>query len=163
MELMLGWNIVNRTAGTLKYLYVKSALTVYDFKFRDYIRQTGDVNSDFSGNELTGTPPLSFATWISAETGKLSVDLNYQYVSDIPLNDANTVYSDAYHLVQLSLNWNVWNINNWHFQVFGGIDNLLDRTYSLGNDLNAFGGRSFNPAASRNFLAGIRVNFADNQ
>jgi iron complex outermembrane recepter protein len=33
----------------------------------------------------------------------------------------------------------------------------LDETYSLGNDLNAFGGRFFNAAAPRNFFAGMKL------
>ena len=37
-----------------------------------------------------------------------------------------------------------------------GVDNLLDETYSLGNDINAMGNRYFNPAAPRNYYAGMK-------
>jgi iron complex outermembrane receptor protein len=36
-----------------------------------------------------------------------------------------------------------------------GIDNLLNENYSLGNDLNAFGNRFYNPAAKRNYFFGL--------
>jgi iron complex outermembrane receptor protein len=42
---------------------------------------------------------------------------------------------------------------------FAGIDNLLNQKYSLGNDLNAVGGRYFNAAPGRNYFAGVRINF----
>jgi iron complex outermembrane receptor protein len=38
-----------------------------------------------------------------------------------------------------------------------GADNLLNKTYSLGNDLNAFGGRFFNPAPKRNYFLGAKI------
>jgi iron complex outermembrane receptor protein len=41
--------------------------------------------------------------------------------------------------------------------LFVGADNLLNEKYSLGNDINAFGGRYFNAAATRNFYAGIKM------
>ncbi len=42
--------------------------------------------------------------------------------------------------------------------VFAGIDNLLDEKYSLGNDLNAFGDRFYQPAAPRNWFGGVKIN-----
>jgi iron complex outermembrane receptor protein len=38
-----------------------------------------------------------------------------------------------------------------------GVDNLLNQTYSLGNDINAFGGRYFNAAAKRNYFVGLQI------
>ncbi len=34
--------------------------------------------------------------------------------------------------------------------IYGGINNMFDEKYSLGNDLNAFGGRFFQPSPERN-------------
>jgi iron complex outermembrane receptor protein len=36
---------------------------------------------------------------------------------------------------------------------------LLDEKYSLGNDLNAFGGRYFNAAPERNYFGGVKFYF----
>ena len=38
--------------------------------------------------------------------------------------------------------------------VYAGLDNAANRRYSLGNDLNAFGGRYFQPAPGRNYYGG---------
>ena len=41
--------------------------------------------------------------------------------------------------------------------VFAGIDNAFDLTYSLGNDINAAGGRYYNAAPGRNYYGGISL------
>ena len=74
----------------------------------------------------------------------------------MPLNDANTVYASAYRLWQGKIGWRTKlkrKILDTHFLV----DNITNEQYSLGNDLNAFGGRFFNPAAGRNILLGVAL------
>jgi iron complex outermembrane receptor protein len=44
-------------------------------------------------------------------------------------------------------------------EVFFGIDNLLNEKYSLGNDLNAFGQRYYNPSPERNIFGGVKIYF----
>jgi iron complex outermembrane receptor protein len=41
--------------------------------------------------------------------------------------------------------------------LYAGVENAGDRRYSLGNDLNAFGGRYFQPAPGRNYYGGAQV------
>jgi iron complex outermembrane receptor protein len=45
------------------------------------------------------------------------------------------------------------------YDFFIGIDNALNQRYSLGNDLNAVGGRYYNAAPARNYFVGIRIEF----
>jgi iron complex outermembrane receptor protein len=35
------------------------------------------------------------------------------------------------------------------------VENLLDQKYSLGNDINGFGGRYYNAAAGRSYYASL--------
>ena len=44
-------------------------------------------------------------------------------------------------------------------ELFTGLDNVFDELYSLGNDINAFGRRFYNPAAGINFYAGAKIQF----
>ncbi|WP_162276476.1 TonB-dependent receptor [Hymenobacter coccineus] len=44
--------------------------------------------------------------------------------------------------------------------LFAGLDNAFDRRYSLGNDLNAFGNRFFQPAPGRSYYGGAQVGWA---
>jgi iron complex outermembrane receptor protein len=41
--------------------------------------------------------------------------------------------------------------------VFVGANNLLNEIYSLGNDINAAGGRYFNAAPALNYYAGLSL------
>src|SRR5690606_28307592 len=81
----------------------------------------------------------------------------HNYTSSIPLDDANSLFADAYHLVQAKLSWSRPLGNRLNLQLFAGVDNLLNQRYSLGNDINAFGGRYFNAAAGRNFYGGLAI------
>jgi iron complex outermembrane receptor protein len=53
--------------------------------------------------------------------------------------------------------------NKLKLKIYTGIDNILNETYSLGNDINATGGRYYNAAAKRNYYAGISIgwNYSD--
>ena len=53
--------------------------------------------------------------------------------------------------------------SGYGLDVFAGVDNLLDLTYSLGNDINAFGGRYYNAAPKRNFYAGLSFQWNKNK
>lgn len=43
----------------------------------------------------------------------------------------------------------------YKFNFYAGADNLLDETYSLGNDINAAANRFYNAAPKRNYYAGL--------
>ncbi len=160
MEVLAGFRLLEQRNHILRYAYLKSSFTWYHFRFGEYIREAGGANVDYGGNELTGTPEFTLANTLVLHFGRsVKAQLNYQHVSSIPLNDANTVYSESYDLLQLQASWTIAERLNHHFEIYAGVDNLLNQSYSLGNDLNAFGSRYFNPAAERNYFAGIRIRF----
>src|SRR5690606_18944164 len=82
--------------------------------------------------------------------------IQHNYTSSIPLNDANTVHADSYHLLQAKLDYNI-HVNRVKLRLFVSADNILNQEYSLGNDINAFGGRYFNAAPLFNFSLGARI------
>lgn len=77
----------------------------------------------------------------------------------IQLNDANSVAANAYTLLNSRLGWEK-KVKALAYNLYFGADNLLNCSYSLGNDINAFGNRYFNPAAPRTWNAGLSVNYA---
>jgi len=132
------------------------------FRFEDY--QPG--GQDFSGNHLTGTAPhtLSAGLDLAAPLGFFLVpSLNHQ--SAIPLNDANTEYAASYWTFAGRLGWRTalrrsqqpGRPGPLEMTLYVGVDNATDRRYSLGNDLNAFGGRYFQPAPGRSFYGGASI------
>ncbi|WP_107038627.1 TonB-dependent receptor [Brumimicrobium mesophilum] len=140
----------------IRKLNFQTAATYNNYRFGDY---RVDEN-DYSNNNVTAVPDY---VWTNTLTftfpKKIELNISHNYTSTMPLNDANTVFSDEFHLVQLKGTWN-WKVSSaLEIQFFAGIDNLLNESYSLGNDINAFGGRYFNPAAGRNYYGGVKLWF----
>jgi iron complex outermembrane receptor protein len=131
-------------------LQIRLAHTWYDFRFADYRR----ADEDFSGNDLTGVPPhVLVATADYRPTRGFFTNLTATYTERLPLDDANTVYAGAYTVLAARAGW------RWaRFEAFAGGDNLLNARYSAGHDLNAFGGRYYNPAAGRGWYVGVKLN-----
>lgn len=127
----------------------------YDFKFKNY-RQN---ENDFSGNDLTGVPKTSINSLLNFTFfRKLSVDYSHFYTSKIPLNDANSVWSDAYLIGNIRFGFPV-DLDKTRLNLFLQVQNLYNEDYVLGFDINAFGNRYYNPAAKRNFVFGVKIDF----
>ncbi|MGI4744130.1 MAG: TonB-dependent receptor [Janthinobacterium lividum] len=125
------------------------------FRFGSYESATGQ---SFGGNKLTGTAPhtLSAGLDFSPALGfYLSPTASHQ--AALPLNDANTDYAAGYWVFGSRAGWRRTVFSKLEVDLYAGVDNAGDRHYSLGNDLNAFGGRYFQPAPGRNYYGGALV------
>lgn len=140
--------------GFFSLLRSWNSLTLTDYRFRDYQRGTADL----SNNRLPGVAPTTFVTGVDAET-KAGVYAHgtYQFLHPFPLNDTNTVLADPTQLLQATLGFRRTLGQHWTLDGYLSGDNLLNRTYSLGYDLNAIGNRYYNAAPARNFIGGVRV------
>ena len=128
-------------------IQAKAAYTFSNFFYTQYIRLT----DNFSGNRLPSVPNHAFSLTTDARwSNSLFLSITFYSASFIWLNDANTEKADPYQLLGLKIGYG----KKW--QVFFGIDNIFNEVFSLGNDINAFGGRYFNVAPLRNFYVGIR-------
>ena len=106
---------------------------------------------------MTGVPAHNVVSRLDVRTRVgLYLNFTHQFTEEIPLDDANTVYQDAYSLVNLRLGW-IKRLGSLELELFAGLDNLLDASYSLGNDLNAFAGRFYQPAPTRNGYGGVKM------
>ena len=154
-ELLMKYQLIRKANGFVRSVSLMNSFSFQPYRFLDY-RQG---STDFSGNHLTGVPEKSWITGVNM-TAKYGWYLNTMLnsTSGIPLNDANTVSAAAYQLLHAKIGKTFgWQKNR--LEVFAGGDNLLNQLYSLGNDINAAGNRYFNPAAARNWYAGIRFGF----
>jgi len=153
VEASLDYALLRNSKGFVRDLLFGTAYTGQFFTFENYQKR----GQDFSGNALTGVPKHNLVSRMDLRTRVgLYLNFTHQFTEEIPLDDANTVYQDAYSLVNLRLGW-VKQLGNWNLEIFAGVDNLLDATYSLGNDLNAFAGRFYQPAPTRNGYGGVKV------
>lgn len=156
LEVLFAETLIDNPSGFISRLATQQSITINHFRFTDYITNTGD----FTGNMLTGTP---------ANFAALTADLDLRpgfyingtlnYSDRIPLNDGNTVFADPFHLINLKAGFRRNIAGTMQWELFAGVENLLNEKYSLGNDLNAFGGRFFSPAPDRNYYAGIKILF----
>ena len=89
---------------------------------------------------------------------KLFVDYSHFYTSKTPLNDANTVFSDSNLIGNIQFRYPI-NLDQTRINLFLQIHNIYNTDYVLGFDINAFGNRYYNPAAKRNFVLGMKVDF----
>lgn len=127
----------------------------YQFKFENY--RQNDV--DFSGNDLTGVPATTINSLLNFMFfKKLGVDYSHFYTSRIPLNDANSVWSDASFVGNIQFRYPLL-FDKTQINMLFQIQNLYNTEYVLGYDINAFGNRFYNPAAKRTFNFGVNFIF----
>jgi iron complex outermembrane receptor protein len=160
LELLLNWQ-PKIASSFLSSIKLWSGVTLNKYEFKDYEKD----NVSYSGNQLTGTPKEVITGGADLFFAKgFYLNLTVNYTSEIPLNDANSVYAKSYTLLGAKAGYKNQLSQKIPFGLFIGADNLLDETYSLGNDLNAAAGRYYNAAARRNFYAGIQfgLNFSRN-
>lgn len=154
MELEATIWIIRKQSSFLRGLQLRSNYTYSHFRFENFTNGT----SVFSGNRLTGVPAHILVNSLEFNFPKaLYLFVQHNYTSGIPLNDANTVFARRYHLVEAKAGIRNLKIGKTNFELFGGVNNLFNVNYSLGNDLNAANGRYFNPAAGINFYTGLSV------
>ncbi|HCB47459.1 MAG TPA: TonB-dependent receptor [Algoriphagus sp.] len=156
IEAAIDYVFIQQAVGFIRNFKAGTAFTGHYFQFKDY-EQRGN---DFSGNDLTGVAPNNLVSKLDFRfAGGFYLNFTHQFTDEIPLNDANTVYQDAYNLVNTRLGI-IQNLGKRTvIELYAGVDNLLNESYSLGNDLNPFGGRFYQPAPTRNYYGGLKASF----
>ena len=149
VELMLAWS-PQLSTGKISALRVWSSYTYNYYRFKDYVND----GKDYSGNAVTGVAPNILVGGADVRFLKsFYFNLTGNYTNRLPLNDANTDYASDFFLIGARAGYKL--DKKIPLEFFLGVDNALDQRYSLGNDLNAVGGRYYNAAAGRNFYVGI--------
>lgn len=123
------------------------------FRFKDFV----DGDNDFSGNKLTGAPNYQWQTGIDLQTTfGFSLFASVLNVGEIPLNDANALFSDAYTLTNLKAMYQFMLFKNVSAQVTAGVNNLFDVNYAASILPNAVG---FGNTMPRFFYPGAPINY----
>jgi iron complex outermembrane recepter protein len=130
--------------------------TYHNFKYKSFKQ----INTDFTGKLLPGVPPHSISAGLVVNFNKGIFGNIAGYYSDkIALNDANSEFGKEYYLLSLNLGY-LGKLNRWYkYSISGGIENLLDQEYSLGNDINVAGGRYYNAAPRRSFFISLQLDW----
>ncbi|HET9431814.1 MAG TPA: TonB-dependent receptor plug domain-containing protein [Chitinophagaceae bacterium] len=154
IEFKADYTWVPRGSGIINYLAVGAGYTYNHFRYGNFIKGT----EDYSGKIVPSVPKQSISVVMDLllNNGFYSNATLYT-ASKIYLNDVNTATAEAYQLLGLRLGWKKTFKEKYRISIYAGADNLLDQSYSLGNDINAPAGRYFNAAAARNYYAGIAL------
>ncbi|MEJ7830156.1 MAG: TonB-dependent receptor, partial [Segetibacter sp.] len=141
IESQLSYRLVEETSA-IRLARLWLSHTYYNFRYKSFKQ----VANDFSGNKLPSVAPHTVAAGLDVQTRLgLYANITYQYSDAIPLNDANTDYAAPYNLLAARVGFKQI-FGKLTLDVFAGGDNLFDVKYSLGNDINGFGGRYYNAA-----------------
>jgi iron complex outermembrane receptor protein len=135
--------------------------TLNNFKFKDFV----DAESDYSGNELTGVPDKQWSLGLDVNTKKgLGLNISYLTIGKIPMNDANTKYSDAYSLLDIKTTYSFTILKVLKTELSAGINNALDEKYAASILPNAVGfgavpPRYYYPGNPINYYGGFSVSY----
>ncbi len=135
--------------------------TLSDHSFIDFV----DGEDDFSGNELTGVPMHRINAGLRLEKFRQFYwNTTYQFVDEIPLTDANSLYSDAFGIFNTRMGYTREFTPSFSAGIDFGINNIFDKTYAQSVLINArsFGGsepRYFYPGNDRNYYGGLRLRY----
>ena len=154
LETELKWTVLQ--PGRYPSFIVSGNATIANYHFQEFV----DDGTDYSGNNLPGTAKT---TWLMAGNFKpvrnTSVKLWYRSTGKMPVNDANSAYTDPYGITNIDLSYS-GKIENFKFEIKGGIQNLLDVHYAAMIAVNApsFGGnlpRYYYPGNPRNYFVSV--------
>jgi iron complex outermembrane receptor protein len=127
--------------------------TYSDFKYLTYSTTEGS----FDGRRLPGIP----RHFVYGEAryflpGGFYGIIQARYTGDFYANDANTVPTNAYTAVNLRTGYQL-KLKGFTLEPFAGINNLTDAAYFANVQINAAGGRYFEPAAGRTYFGGLKL------
>jgi iron complex outermembrane receptor protein len=129
------------------------AASLNDFRFKNFI----DNGIDYSGNQLTGVPNQQWNAGIDLKTANgFTVNTSFMSIGKIPMNDANTKYSENYTLLDIKAAYSFTFLRFLKTELSSGINNLLDQKYTASILPNAIG---FGTAAPRYYYPGSPINF----
>jgi len=138
---------------------IQASYAFQSYKYSNYI--SGD--DTLTGNFLPGVPQHNLAADIKLGW-KLGLYFNarYRFVDQVPLNNKNTDFADAYSLLDLEVGYERVFFSHLKTTLYFGVNNLLDTQYSSYYRLNGFGGKYHNPSAGINYYGGVKLSYAFN-
>ncbi len=138
--------------------YLNAEIT--DNKFIDFV----DRDHDYSGNALTGVPDNKVNGGIRLAYKNLNFNTNFLYIGDMPMNDANTLYTNPYTVFNAKLSYKNHITDHFFIGANVGVNNFTNEVYASSILINAvgFGGsepRYYYPGMPRNWYVGIKIGY----
>ena len=132
-----------------------------NFKFKDFV----DAGANYSNNQLTGVSDkhLNFGLDVHSKKGFV-LNISYRSIGKIPMNDANTIYSAGYSLLDFKTTYSFSILKGISAQMYAGLNNALNKKYAASILPNALGfgassPRYYYPGNPVNYYAGFSVSY----
>jgi iron complex outermembrane receptor protein len=141
------------TVAPVAAVRVRAAYTYSDHRFLSYQTGTGVLD----GNRLPGVPQhyLSAAATVEfARRGWVTVEQGV--ASWLFADDLNTARNAQWSVTNVRMGVDLSRAG-WGLSAFGGVGNLWDRRYAGSVQVNAAGGRYYEPAPPRNLFVGMEL------
>jgi iron complex outermembrane receptor protein len=157
IETNINYQLFRSKEGFLNNAKIFFSHTFNDFTYKDYKQ----VTTDLSGKKLPSVAPHVISAGLDLVT-RIGVygHATWYYSDPIPLNDANTDFAAPYNLLGARVGFRARFFSMLSVDVYGAVDNIFNRTYSLGNDINAAAGRYYNAAPGINYNGGVTLRYA---
>ncbi len=156
VELSLEHRFNNKLSGYLAYTYLDATFDqTYTYT------SSGSPVTVNKGNAIPGTYQTQLygeLAWKEQSIG-LNSAVEMRHFSKAFVNDTNTDSAPAYTIfsVRASLQQQV---GQWRISEYARIDNLFDKEYIGSVRVNDSNSRFFEPAPGRNYIVGIKANYA---
>lgn len=130
-----------------------ASASIGNYEFKEFV----DNGNDYSENKLTGVAAnkANAGLFLNTRLG-IYLSADYQYVDEIPLNDANSAYSDSYSIVNLKTGYRFEILPQLTTHFAAGINNVTNEKYAALILPNAV---SVGNAAPRYYYPGLPVNY----
>lgn len=169
IEALVSYLMIHNPGKYFSFLKTWVSYTYNDYIFTDYKTQSYDwasasvITKDNSGKQVTGVVPHSLSAGVDMDTrGGFFGNIVYYYYDKIPLNDANTYYSDPYALLNVKLGYRRA-IGPLSGEIFAGINNAFNARYSslilYNADANGIPPQFFNPSPGVNYYPGLKLKY----
>lgn len=138
-----------------RFFWMNSYLgaSIGNYEFKEFI----DNGNDFSGNKLTGVPANKINAGLSFNTSLgIYFNADYQFVDEVPMNDANSAFSDSYTIINLKTGYRFEILQNLTSHIAAGINNVTNEKYASLILLNAVANGN---TAPRYYYPGLPVNY----
>lgn len=146
---------VNHNWQMNRFLSLNSYLgaSVGNYEFKEFV----DSGNDYSGNKLTGVPANKINAGLNFTT-RLGIYFNadYQFVDKIPMNDANSAFSDSYNIINLKTGYRFEILQDLTAHLAAGINNVTNEKYASLILPNAVANGN---TAPRYYYPGLPVNY----
>ncbi|WP_230080319.1 TonB-dependent receptor family protein [Winogradskyella marina] len=158
IELSVSYTQIFENSFTLAP-YLNAEIT--DNRFIDFV----DDQTDYSGNTLTGVPDTKVNGGVHFGYKNFVLNTNFLHVGDMPLNDANTLYSDDYTVFNTKLSYRSKLSDHFSIEINTGINNFTDEHYASSVLINAIGfgnsePRYYYPGMPRNWFSGFKIAYS---